>query len=213
MPVFGCGRKSTLQRMESEVPLAVLAAAHALLLNTVAAVPPTDGPSLLGLAEPVDLAVIWMDSTCVQLDIHYPTDWVLLRDATRTSIKAIMIVRSHGFHLKNAVALVNPPDRLLLSNCSCFSWPPIWCSENADVVQLQGARCAGMAHAILSFVQRSRWAAAAFFRFKNDFIGGHLPTKGFDQQQRYIAWAALAHNLWVLSRREHVDTSELARAS
>ena len=43
------------------------------------------------------------------------------------------------FNLENAVELVNPPDRLLLSNFSCLSWPPIWCSENADVVQLQGA--------------------------------------------------------------------------
>ena len=69
-------------------------------------------------------------------------------------------------NLKNAVELVNPPNPLLLSIFSCFSWPPIWCPENADVVQLQGARCAGMAHAISSFVQRSRWAAAAFFRLK-----------------------------------------------
>ena len=92
--------KSTLQRMESEVPLAVLAAAHALLVNTAAAVPPTDGPSLLGLAEPVDLSVIRMDSTCVQLDIDYPTDRVLLRYATRTVMKAIMTIRSQGLNLK-----------------------------------------------------------------------------------------------------------------
>ena len=58
------------------------------------------------------------------------------------------------FILENAVELVNPPDRLLLSIFSCLSWPPIWCPENADVVQPQGARCAGMAHAISSFVQR-----------------------------------------------------------
>ena len=41
--------------------------------------------------------------------------------------------------LENAVELVNPPERLLLSNLSSLSWPPIWHSENADVVQLQGA--------------------------------------------------------------------------
>ena len=66
--------------------------------------------------------------------------------------------------LKKAVELVNPPNRLLSSNFSCFSWSPTWCPENADVVQLQCARCDGMAHAISSLVQRSRWAAAAFFR-------------------------------------------------
>ena len=61
---------------------------------------------------------------------------------------------AEGINLKNAAELVNPPERLLLSNFSCLSWPPIWCPENADVVQLQGAQCAGMAHAISSFVQR-----------------------------------------------------------
>ena len=36
--------------------------------------------------------------------------------------------------------------------------------KRADVAQLQGARCDGMAHAISSLVQRRRWAAAARFR-------------------------------------------------
>lgn len=40
--------------------------------------------------------MIWVDSTCMQLDIHYPKGWVLLRDATRTIMKAIMTIRSHG---------------------------------------------------------------------------------------------------------------------
>ena len=34
------------------------------------------------------------------------------------------------FNLENAVELVNPPDRMLLSIFSCLCWPPIWCSEN-----------------------------------------------------------------------------------
>ena len=42
--------------------------------------------------------------------------------------------------LENAVELVNPPDRLLLSIFSCLSWLPIWCPEIAAVAQLQGAR-------------------------------------------------------------------------
>ena len=68
--------------------------------------------------------------------------------------------------LKNAVELVNPPDRLLLSIFRCLSWPPIWCHENRSCAQLQGARCDGMAHAISSFVQRRSWAADAVFRMK-----------------------------------------------
>ena len=39
---------------------------------------------------------IFADTTCVKSHIHYPTDWVLLRDATRTLIKAIQLIRSQG---------------------------------------------------------------------------------------------------------------------
>jgi hypothetical protein len=38
--------------------------------------------------------------------------------------------------------------------------------------------------------------------FKANFLGDHLPTKGFANQQRYVAWATMAHNLWVLARME-----------
>lgn len=49
--------------------------------------------------------------------------------------------------------------------------------------------------------------------FKNKFIGGHLPTKGIARQRLFIAWADLAHNLWVLARRASAATVKLAQAS
>ncbi len=39
---------------------------------------------------------IFADTTCVKANIHFPVDWVLLRDATRTLIKAITLIRSKG---------------------------------------------------------------------------------------------------------------------
>jgi hypothetical protein len=36
--------------------------------------------------------------------------------------------------------------------------------------------------------------------FKGSFIGDRLPVSGRVNQERYIAWATLAHNLWVLAR-------------
>ena len=39
---------------------------------------------------------IFADSTCVKSNIHFPVDWLLLRDATRTLIKAIELIRAHG---------------------------------------------------------------------------------------------------------------------
>lgn len=87
--------KSALQRMEAAVPADVLQGLQSGLVRR-AATPEEDGSPALGLAERVDLSVAWMDSTCAKLDIHFPTDWVLLRDATRTVMAAIEVIRRHG---------------------------------------------------------------------------------------------------------------------
>ena len=39
---------------------------------------------------------VFADTTCVKADIHFPVDWVLFRDASRTLIKAVILIRSHG---------------------------------------------------------------------------------------------------------------------
>ena len=39
---------------------------------------------------------IFADTTCVKANIHFPVDWILLRDAVRTLIKTIELIRHHG---------------------------------------------------------------------------------------------------------------------
>jgi len=39
---------------------------------------------------------IFADSTCVKANIHFPVDWVLLRDATRTLTGSIILIRQQG---------------------------------------------------------------------------------------------------------------------
>lgn len=53
-------------------------------------------PKALRLKEPIDLDACFLDTTCVEANIHYPVDWVLLRDATRTLMKAIALIREQG---------------------------------------------------------------------------------------------------------------------
>jgi IS5 family transposase len=55
-----------------------------------------EDPASLGLAEPIDLDTVFLDSTCVEADIHYPIDWVLMRDAVRTLTKAVELIRGQG---------------------------------------------------------------------------------------------------------------------
>jgi hypothetical protein len=53
-------------------------------------------PEKLCLPESVDLERCWIDTTCVEANIHYPVDWVLFRDATRTLMKAVQLIRDQG---------------------------------------------------------------------------------------------------------------------
>jgi IS5 family transposase len=80
--------KSTLQRYfvwwtEAEVRPLI----QKLLLQGAQA------PEQLELAQPLDLENVYLDSTCLCAHIHYPVDWVLLRDATRTLMGSIRLIR------------------------------------------------------------------------------------------------------------------------
>src|SRR5271157_1106695 len=83
--------KSTLQRYdlwwkEAEVRQVI----HQLLSLGATA------PQQLHLPEAVDLESAFLDTTCLEANIHYPVDWVLLRDATRTLMKAVRLIRHQG---------------------------------------------------------------------------------------------------------------------
>ena len=83
--------KSTLERYDKWWPQAeVRQRIQALLsLGSTAA-------AHLALPEAVDLESAFLDTTCVSANIHYPVDWVLLRDATRTLMKAVGLIRNQG---------------------------------------------------------------------------------------------------------------------
>jgi len=77
------------------------------LINAAASVT-YDGRSSLWLANAVKLDFFWMDSTCIKANIHFPVDWVILRDAARTLVKAIVLIRSHGIKHR-----MPPPEQFL----------------------------------------------------------------------------------------------------
>jgi IS5 family transposase len=53
-------------------------------------------PGRLDLDQALDLSCCFLDTTCVEVNIHYPVDWVLLRDGTRTLMKAVSLIREQG---------------------------------------------------------------------------------------------------------------------
>jgi hypothetical protein len=89
--------KSTLERMEKMLPEAVLRALVSRVVLQAAAGPKeSGGGGTLGLSTPIDMDVYFLDTTCLKGNIHFPVDWVLLPDATRTLMKAVALIRKHG---------------------------------------------------------------------------------------------------------------------
>jgi hypothetical protein len=62
----------------------------------------------LDLREPVDLEEYFVDTTALKANVHFPVDWVLLRDATRTLMKAVTLIRREGLK-----ARMEPPEEFL----------------------------------------------------------------------------------------------------
>ena len=50
----------------------------------------------LNLKDDLDFENVYFDSTCLKANIHFPVDWILLRDLTRTLMKATVIIRREG---------------------------------------------------------------------------------------------------------------------
>ena len=91
LPWITVPSKSTLERYDKWWPQTeIRQIVHQLLGQGAAAAPK------LALPEAVDLESAFLDTTCLSANIHYPVDWVLLRDATRTLMKAVQLIRDQG---------------------------------------------------------------------------------------------------------------------
>jgi IS5 family transposase len=55
-----------------------------------------DTCTVAGLAEAIDVSVVLGDSTCLEANVHYPVDWVLLKDVALALIGSIRLVRREG---------------------------------------------------------------------------------------------------------------------
>lgn len=55
-----------------------------------------DRAAELGLTAPMQTDVCLVDTTCLEANIHFPVDWVLLRDGATTLLKATKLIRAAG---------------------------------------------------------------------------------------------------------------------
>ncbi|MEA3280565.1 MAG: transposase [Thermodesulfobacteriota bacterium] len=97
--------KSTIERFEKTFEKEEI---EQLIQKVNQAVSERETAEELILQEELNLSDLWADTTCITANIHYPVDWVLLRDATRTLIKSILVIRRHG--LKHRIG---PPEQFI----------------------------------------------------------------------------------------------------
>ncbi len=91
--------KSTLERYEKMLPEPVLRGIVIRLTEAASAQPGEEENQELQLENPICLDDYYLDTTCMEANIHYPVDWLLLRDITKTLMKAVELIRKAG--LKN----------------------------------------------------------------------------------------------------------------
>lgn len=108
--------KTTLHRYTHWLEAEQLERVVAGLLAAAAQEAPEGKSQALGLAQSIELDTVWLDATCVKANIHYPVDWVLLRDATRTLMKATMLIRTHGLQhrMEDPAKFVSRMNRLCM---------------------------------------------------------------------------------------------------
>ncbi|MCK5673419.1 MAG: hypothetical protein KAH95_08575, partial [Spirochaetales bacterium] len=108
--------KSTLERYEKMFPEKVIREMNTILLKAAISPEIETEENRLKLEESISLDEYFADSTAIKANIHYPVDWVLLRDATRTIMKAVKLIRAHG--LRNRMD--DPADFIRAINKLCI---------------------------------------------------------------------------------------------
>jgi hypothetical protein len=73
----------------------------------------TDDKQVLDLEEPLDLNTMFLDTACVKANIHFPVDWVLLRDGVKSLMQSVELIRTHGL---KSLAFARDP------MCSTLLW-------------------------------------------------------------------------------------------
>jgi hypothetical protein len=82
--------KTTIGDFENYIPKYLIDEAETRLDHAV-----KDEESKI-LIEPIDFSQSYFDCTCISANIHHPVDWLLLRDSTRTLMKATARIRKSG---------------------------------------------------------------------------------------------------------------------
>jgi hypothetical protein len=93
LEVIRVATKSTLQRFSTWGSEATM---RKTINSLLAMASREEGAVRMNLEGVIELNLVLMDTTCLKANIHFPVDWVLMRDAVRTLMKATKLIREKG---------------------------------------------------------------------------------------------------------------------
>jgi len=72
--------------------------------------------NILNLDSPFNAEDIYLDATCLKANIHFPVDWLLLRDGMLSLLQSIIVIRKHGLRhrIKAPEEFMNRVNNLVL---------------------------------------------------------------------------------------------------
>ena len=108
--------KSTLADYARWLPLEEMEEIHEQLRRAISN---EEQARIIGVENELDLSVVWLDSTCLKANIHFPVDWVLLGDVVKTTCKCIATIRRHG--LKHRIGDVEDFQRSINAQCMAMA--------------------------------------------------------------------------------------------
>ena len=171
-----------------------------------------EAPQRLQLSVPLDLESAFLDTTCLAANIHYPVDWVLLRDGTRTLMKSVQLIRAQG--LKHRMEA--PESFLRRINGLCIQMTHAW---NKDDRQRQRKKTLRQMDRLVGTVRRhaqryrdlleAQWPQTQWTRPQAEQVLGRmdqvlqqLPKARAQARQRILAGQLVANEEKILSLYE-----------
>jgi len=156
-----------------------------------------DTPQHLDLESSLDLETAFLDTTCLAANIHYPVDWVLLRDATRTLMKGVQLIRDQG--LKHRME--EPQSFITRINTLCMAMTHAWNQADGQRTRKRTLRQMDrLVGTVRAHAQRYRdlldreWAQTDWTRpqaeqvlARMDQVLEQLPKAGQQARQRILA--------------------------
>lgn len=165
--------------------------------------------NVLGLVAELDSQDVYIDCTCWQSNIHFPVDWLLLRDAVRTIIGSILVIRKHGLRHR----IPEPKSFLHQINTLCIAMSQCRRKKDASKIRKQLLRkmkkisqvveCHGMNYINLLETRReesdlTKYEAQQIIdRIKN--ILDQLPAAREQAHRRIISGVTLLNSEKILS--------------